>query len=363
MLLPLNLLLLLLPLSTGQQCAHFSHDVLISRLESHILKCLGSSISPITLSTLIERFGVNDFDRHQPLALVLFSNSSDVLHALSGAVASSLFGASRSSRTVQSIDFQELLESSRTSNFDIRQTIRVALATPLDACPDRNLFVLDNAQALDDAALPVLDLFLDPLNGKRAQYQHYVEGKTGRVYDCTNSVFLFLYKVRASRFPVKSMMSSNHWREYLVQQWTRSEGTIEEFTPEAFVGRLNDGVAVFLPGDDDSIDATFNQFKESNEWRQLCDVQLHDMEDKAIEVADSTKKYASAALAVIAETVAAKAFMISRAIAMISIPAFLLILTRAKRWNGDTKQRKRGTIHRRSSGSNNTRHRKKKVRK
>ncbi|CAI5723623.1 unnamed protein product [Peronospora destructor] len=362
------LLLLLLPLVLPKQCAHYSREVLTSRLESHILKCLGSATPPSALSTLTERFIANDFDRQQPLALVLFSNSSDLLHTLVGAVASSLFGASRSSYTVQSVDFQKLLEPSRTSNYDIKQRLHIALAKPLHSCPDRNLFVLDNVQVLDDAALPVLDVFLDPLNGKRAQFQHYVEGKAGRVFDCTNSVFLFLYKVTASHFQFdegeNSMMSSNYWREYLMQQWTRSEGIIEEFTPQAFVGRLTDAVAVFLPEEDDSIDVTYEQVRQSYEWRQMCKLQLYEVEGEAIEAGNSRRDSTTAALASITDTVAAAAPMIPGAIAMISIPAFLLILTRAKRWNGETtKLKKRGAIHRRSSDSNNARRKKRKIRK
>ena len=373
LLLPLLLLpLLLLPLVFGKECAHYAGEVLTSRLESHVQKCLGPATSSSALSTLTERFIANDFDRHQPLALVLFSNSSDLLHALVGAVASSLFGASRSLHTVQSVDFQELLEPSRTSNYDIKQRLRIALATPLHACPDRNLFVLDNVQVLDDAALPVLDVFLDPLNGKRAQFQHYVKGKTGRVFDCTNSVFLFLFKVTTGHFRFdeeeKSIMSSNYWREYLMQQWTRSEGIIEEFTPQAFVGRLTDAVAVFAPEGDDSIDTTYDQFRQSYEWRQMCKLQPYEVEDQASKVEDFTNDFTNdsttAALAAIADTVAAAAPLFPGAIAMMSIPAFLLILTRAKRWNGETtKLKKRGAIHRRSSDSNNARRKKKKMRK
>ncbi|CAH0490390.1 unnamed protein product [Peronospora farinosa] len=364
--LPLHLLLLLLlPLVFGKQCAHYSQEVLTSRLESHVLKCLGPVTSPSVISTLTERFIANDFDRHQPLALMLFSNSSDLLHSLVGAVASSLFGASRSLHTVQSVDFQELLKPSRTSNYDIKQRLRIALVTPLHACPDRNLFVFDNVQVLDDTALPVLDVFLDPLNGKRAQFQHFVEGKASRVFDCTNSVFLFLYKVTASHFQFSdeknSMMSSKYWREYLMQQWTRSEGIIEEFTPQAFVGRLTDAVAVFLPEGDNSIDATYDQFRQSHEWRQMCKLLLHEVEDRAI---GPTKASTTAALAAIADTIAAAAPMIPGAIAMIAIPAFLLVLTRAKRWNGEIRKlKKRGAIHRRSSDSNNARRKKKKMRK
>ncbi|RLN57609.1 hypothetical protein BBP00_00007424 [Phytophthora kernoviae] len=166
-----HLLLLLVPLATAQHCTHFSQDELLSRLESHVGECLGNDLSPSALSTLTENFVANDFDRRQPLALVLFSNSSDLLHSLSGAVASALFGTTRSPHTVQRVDFQALLEPPRASNYDMKRTLRSALATPLSACPQRNLFVLDNVQALDEASLPVLDVFLDPLNGKRAQFQ------------------------------------------------------------------------------------------------------------------------------------------------------------------------------------------------
>ncbi|KAI9910599.1 hypothetical protein PsorP6_011236 [Peronosclerospora sorghi] len=76
------LLLNLLLLITGQECAHHFQDDLISRLETHVSKCLGPSSSSSALSTLSERFIANDFDRHQPLALMAFSNSSELLHSL-----------------------------------------------------------------------------------------------------------------------------------------------------------------------------------------------------------------------------------------------------------------------------------------
>ncbi|KAG1697877.1 hypothetical protein DVH05_015831 [Phytophthora capsici] len=362
----LPLLALLLPLVSGQQCAHFSQDDLLSRLETRVSKCLGPSASTAALSTLTERFVSNDYDRHQPLALVLFSNSSGLLRSLSGAVASSLFGGSRSPHTVQHVDFQALLEPPRASNYDIKQTLRSALATPLGACPERNLFVLDNVQALDDAALPVLDVFLDPLNGKRAQFQHYVDGKASRVFDCTNSVFLFLFKIASTHSPLgeggDGSGSSNNWREFLMQQWTRSEGTIEEFTPQAFVGRLTDAVAVFPPDGDDTVDSSYEKFKQSREWRQVCELQSYEVDDGMVDNEDSTEDISSAALSLIAEHAVAAGSMISGALALLSIPAYLLVLTRAKRWNGDTTKQ-RGTIHRRrNSGSSSSNSKRKKRR-
>ncbi|KAG3117678.1 hypothetical protein PI124_g12674 [Phytophthora idaei] len=367
----LPLLALLLHAASGLQCAHFSQDDLLSRLETRVPKCLGPSASTSALSTLTERIVANEFDRRQPLALVLFSNSSDLLHSLAGAFGSSLFGASRTPHTIQIVDFQALLEPSRASNYDIKQKLRSALAAPLGACPERNLFVLDNVQALDDAALPVLDVFLDPLNGKRAQFQHYVEGKASRVFDCTNSIFLFLYKVAATHSPLdggeNGSGSSSKWREFLMQHWTRSEGTIEEFTPQAFVGRLTDAIAVFPPEGDDNTDTSYDEFKQSREWRQMCELQSNNAEDEADEAGDNTEIFSASALSLVAENVAAAAPMIPGAIAMISIPAYLLILTRAKRWNGETTKQ-RGAIHRRrnsgSSGSTgSTKRKRRKIRK
>ncbi|GMF24612.1 unnamed protein product [Phytophthora lilii] len=242
------------------------------------------------------------------------------LRALAGAVASSLFGATRSPHTVQSVDFGELLEPPRAANFDVKQTLRRALAAPLRACPERSLFVLHNVQALDDAALPVLDVFLDPLNGKRAQFQQHVEGQASRVFDCANSVFLFLYEVAANQSPLDGENGGN-WREFLMQQWTRAEGTIEEFTPQAFVGRLTDAVAVFLPEGDNGVDADYGEFKKSREWHQMCELRSYGQDDEPTEDEDSGEYLATAALSLIAENVAAAADPGS--IAMLSVPAFL----------------------------------------
>ncbi|KUF77997.1 hypothetical protein AM587_10009559 [Phytophthora nicotianae] len=336
----LPLLALLLSPALGKQCAHFSQDDLLSRLEYRVPKCLGPSVSSSALSTLTERFVANEFDRRQPLALVLFSNSSDLLHSLTGALASSLFGISRSPHTVQSVDFQALIEPSRTSNYEIKQRLRSALATPLGSCPERSLFVLDNVQALDDAALPVLDVFLDPLNGKRAQFQHYDESKASRVFDCTNSIFLFLYKIAANNSPL--------------------DGTIEEFTPQAFVGRLTDAIAVFPPDEDDSTGTSYDVFKQSREWRQMCDLQANYEEDEA----GGNEIITASTLSIVAENVAAATPVISGAIVMMSIPAYLLILTRAKRWNEETTKQ-RGHIHRRrnSGSSGSARRKRRKTRK
>ncbi|KAG7392036.1 hypothetical protein PHYBOEH_006512 [Phytophthora boehmeriae] len=335
----LPVLLLLVPLSRAQHCAHFSQDELLSRLESHVGECLGTDVSSSALSTLTENFVANDFDRRQPLALVLFSNSSNVLHSLSGAIASALFGATRSPHTVESVDFEALIESPRDSNYDMKQTLRSALATPLSNCPQRNLFVLDNVQALDDAALPVLDVFLDPLNGKRAQFQQFVDGRTSRVFDCTNSIFLFLYKVKSSQSSLTGMGKakglSSQWREFLMQQWTRSEGTTEEFTPQAFVGRLTDAVAAF-PAEPSDEDQVYNETTKSHRWRQLCELQPTGEDGEAIGVEISVGGFGAA------EVLSSVTFL--------AVPGYLLILTRAKRWNRETtKKQERGSIHRHSS--------------
>ncbi|KAJ8517418.1 hypothetical protein ON010_g18321 [Phytophthora cinnamomi] len=150
-----------------------------------------------------------------------------------------------------------------------------------------------------------------------------------------------------------------------MQQWTRAEGTIEEFTPQAFVGRLTDALAVFPPdGDEAAEDESYEAFKKTREWRQMCELQAYDKEDGDVGETDVTSAgdFAAAAMALVVDNVAAAAPMIPGAIVMLSIPAYLLILTRAKRWNGETtKQREWGAIHRRSGGSN-TRRKKRKTR-
>ncbi|CAI5740557.1 unnamed protein product [Hyaloperonospora brassicae] len=361
----LLLILRLLPLVLGQQCSHYSSDDLVARLESRVSKCLGPSASSTAISTLTERFVANDFDRNEPLALMFFSSSSDLMHSLAGAVASSLFGASRSFDTVQLVDFQTLLTPLRKSNYDIKQTLRSALATPLSACPERNLFVFDNLQALDEGALPILDVFLDPLNGKRAQFQQYIENTGSRVFDCSNSVFLFLYQdttkeyfsVDTTRDRLKFL---GNWQEYLMQQWARSERNVEAFTPQAFVGRLTDAVVV-VPPEHGHVDIVYEEFKQSREWRQMCELQIYAIDAGKDEVKAPTR---ATPLGFVAGNVASAAPMIPGVIAMILIPAYLLLLTRAKRWNGGAAEiRKRGATHGRTSSSSNARRKKRKTRK
>ncbi|KAL8002060.1 hypothetical protein Plhal703r1_c17g0081421 [Plasmopara halstedii] len=344
------LVLLLLQFSSSQKCAHYSHDELLTRLELHVTKCLGPSASISMLSTLTERFAANEFDRRQPLALVLFSNTSDLLQSLAGALASSLFGSSHTPHTVESVDFQALLENPRSSNHDIKHILRSTLVAPLDACPKRSLFILENVQALDDATLPVLDVLLDPLNGKRAQFQHYVEGQTSRVFDCTNTIFLFLYKISSQHFStVNGKVDFSEWRELLMQRWTRIEGSIEEFTPQALVGRITDAVAVFPSGKNDNAGMRYDEFKKSREWRHMCVMRSHYTEDKADEIEDTDKIFPTSTLSLVAKNMAA-ASTIPGMIVMMSIPAYLLILTRAKRWNIETVKERRIIHRRRNSG-------------
>ncbi|RLN98841.1 hypothetical protein BBJ28_00018279 [Nothophytophthora sp. Chile5] len=284
--------------------------------------------------TLRDRFAANEFDRCHPLALVLFSNSSELLDALAAAVASALFGSTRSPHTVQAVDFQQLLEPPRASNYDIKQTLRSALATPLRTCAQRSLFVLQNVQALDDAALPVLDVFLDPLNGKRAQFQQHVEGGASHVLDCTNSVFLFLYQVTSSHSPLDG--AGANWREFLMQQWTRSEGTMEEFTPQAFVGRLTEAVAVFPPeGEEADADGDAKDgVKRSREWRRTCELLPSVEEDDANETDGIGETFAAAAAfsLTVEEIISALTFL--------AVPAFFLVLYLAMCWTRETtKQR------------------------
>lgn len=189
------------------------------------------------------------FDRHRPLALALFSNSTVLLSSLASVVATALFGEHPSPHAVQIVDFAALLPAEPTvsTNHEIKQAVRSQLAAPLRACPHRSLFVVKNVQALDDAALPVLDVFLDPLNGARAQFQVHSAGRKSDVLDCTNSVFLFLFDVGGSAAPaLLDGGRASHWREFLMQEWTRRDAAIEEFTPQAFVGRLTEGIALMV---------------------------------------------------------------------------------------------------------------------
>lgn len=192
------------------------------------------------------------FDKQRPLALVAFSNSSRSLDALAGAFATALFADTGRQDGVRVLDLASLVPSvvDTSTNHDVKRQLRTALASLLTACPQRSLLVVENPQVLNDATLPVLDVFLDPLNGERAQLQlPDTDTGTGRgqLLDASSTVFLFLYKVDSAAFYDATVPT---WRDFLMAAWTRKEGLVEEFTPQAFVGRLTDGIELFASDED-----------------------------------------------------------------------------------------------------------------
>uniref|UniRef100_K3XC28 Uncharacterized protein n=1 Tax=Globisporangium ultimum (strain ATCC 200006 / CBS 805.95 / DAOM BR144) TaxID=431595 RepID=K3XC28_GLOUD len=240
---------LLLQLVDAQSCArHFENDELLTRLDTHFARCVDADEHHETLEIVKDRFTTNEYARQQPLAMVLFSNSTSLLHAFTGAIESALFGNAfaAASPNVQVLDFAQLLEQHRDgdTNYDVKNAVRRALSASLSACPDRNLFIMENVHVLDDATLPVLDTFLDPMNGVRAHFQQHNGGGATELLDCTNAVFLFHFHVNTAFDPHSPPQA---WRDFLMTKWTRKIGLVEEFTPQAFVGRLTEGVALFAP--------------------------------------------------------------------------------------------------------------------
>ncbi|TYZ60495.1 hypothetical protein PybrP1_006941 [[Pythium] brassicae (nom. inval.)] len=229
-------------LAEAGSCGHLS---LLDRLDDQLAICLGAQLHRAPLEEVSELVAANELDRQRrPLALVAFSNSTRALEGLAGAFATALFGDARDG--VRVLDLAALLPSVvvASTNYDVKQTLRAALADVLTACPKRSLVVVQNVQALDDTTLPVLDTFLDPLNGERAQLQ--VHG-SGAVLDAASAVFLFLFKSERAAFEAAAASGGRKatWRDFLMAAWTRREGLVEEFTPQAFVGRLTAGVALF----------------------------------------------------------------------------------------------------------------------
>lgn len=210
------------------------------------------------------------YDRQHPLALAAFSNSSQTLESFASAIATALFGDAPATRAnVQVLDMAQLVPQTlrASTNRDVKQQLRLALGTALAACPERSLFVVANVHVLNDATLPVLDTFLDPLNGKRAHFQqHAPSGGASRLLDASNAVFLFLFEVEPTEFALvdsasdlnasadssSSSRAKHTWRDFLMRTWTRREGLTEEFTPQALVGRLTDGVTLFTGDEHDA---------------------------------------------------------------------------------------------------------------
>lgn len=299
------------------------------------------------------------YDRQHPLALVAFSNSSRTLDSLAGAVASALFGEKPASRqSVQVLDFAQLIPSQllASTNHDVKQVLRAALASSLGACPERTLFIMENVQVLDGATLPVLDTFLDPLNGKRAHFQQHQSGGSSKLLDSTQSVFLFLYKVERAAFEqtAMKMLSPSHgsegdaasrklsqhkaWRDFLMAKWMRKEGFTVEFTPQAFVGRLTEGVTLFASDDQDdaavsdSSSDNSQQQQASRTWEQQCLAYRRSGSDDANETSDGELFFLQSHDDVLR-------------VALGLIPAFMLLYC-AKLWTQETavKRAKRGSI-------------------
>lgn len=248
---------------------------------------------------------------------------------------------------------EEMVGGARPSNYEVKQALRLALAAPLRSCPSRSLFVVRNVQALDDAALPVLDVFLDPLNGRRAQFQSL---------DCTNSVFLFLFQVEtavdadaadasgsanASRLWTENAggrSGAGAWREFLMRRWTRPAEThaAEEFTPQALVGRLTDGLALMSYWAPAQLE---DNETARNEWARACQFPLRADQDASDAAASEHAKDWAAALA----TPEAFVFLL----------AFLAVLLTAKNWNQETARKReratRGRITRHKAKGRKTR--------
>ncbi|GAB9470238.1 hypothetical protein Gpo141_00007489 [Globisporangium polare] len=344
----------------AQRCAHYKQDELLDRLDARLALCMDEQLHRDALESVKDRFATNEYDRQHPLALVAFSNSSKTLDALAGAVASSLFGEKPASRqsSVQVLDFAQLIPTQllASTNHDVKQVLRAALASSLGACPERTLFIMENVQVLDDATLPVLDTFLDPLNGKRAHFQQHQRGGSSKLLDSTQSVFLFLYKVERAAFEqtAMKMLSPSHgnevegdatpklsqhkaWRDFLMAKWMRKEGFAEEFTPQAFVGRLTEGVTLFASDDQDdaAVSDTTSDQQASRAWQQQCLAHKRngDGVDDANERSESELFLLQSRAGVL------------RAISWGLIPA-LALLYRAKLWTQETavKRAKRGPI-------------------
>ncbi|TMW61329.1 hypothetical protein Poli38472_012520 [Pythium oligandrum] len=212
------------------------------------------------LDRVKDRVIANEFDRpRQPLALVLFSNSSTVLDRVASALGTAfVHESSTASSAIQVFDAATLVD--HASNYDAKQTLRKALAVTLATCPQRSVFVMRNTQHLRGQRLPVLDVFLDPMNGARGQFH---DAATDRVLDTRHAVFIFLFE--SASLP----SSTTSWREFLFQQWQISDDDkasdmLEEaFTPQAMVGRISDGIV--LVGSTPVTSST-------RQWRETCDL-------------------------------------------------------------------------------------------
>uniref|UniRef100_A0AAV1TVU6 Uncharacterized protein n=1 Tax=Peronospora matthiolae TaxID=2874970 RepID=A0AAV1TVU6_9STRA len=184
------------------------------------------------------------------------------------------------------------------------------------------------SEALDEDALPVLDVLVDPLNGMRAQFQHYVKNEASQVFDPMISVFLYLYKATSTHFFHEDTSTRSglpgDWQEYLMQQWTRSKEEMEAFLPEVFIGRLIYAVIVCHPKMTTWIPYLRSSSKVVNGVE--CASCSYHVDQEEAEVGAATR---ASALDIVADNVASAAPMLPGAIRMKLILAYLLLLPRA----------------------------------
>ncbi|ETV82427.1 hypothetical protein, variant [Aphanomyces astaci] len=214
--------------------AYKSGNALADRVDElgSCLAHLGSNLADAIVSHEL------DYDRKTPLSIVLFANSTELLHRSSEILAATFFGhGSAATDRVFRLDIHEVIQS-MASKKAAHAAIHATLVNLVKRCPRRNMLVLENLHLVPQAWLPVLDVFLLPLSGKVATTKDdSTQETTSGLLDTLPTVFVFLFETHTS--PIAA--DGQHWKEYLDGKW-QFPGV--EFTPQALIGRLGHGMVV-----------------------------------------------------------------------------------------------------------------------
>ncbi|KAH9137873.1 hypothetical protein AeRB84_017581 [Aphanomyces euteiches] len=183
-----------------------------------------------------------DVDGQKPLSLLVFANTTEMLHDTSLVLASTFFGSHESDRLVR-LDLHEVIEREKGSKDKIQRVIHSTIVHLVQTCPRRSMLVLENVARVPQHLISLLDVFLLPLSGKIAHHDRWL--------DTLPTVFVFLFQTD------QPPASRDSWRDFMEQQWPY---TGVEFTPRALIGRIRDAVFINSTVDHSRCDFPPDQF-------------------------------------------------------------------------------------------------------
>ncbi|KAH9069286.1 hypothetical protein Ae201684P_004972 [Aphanomyces euteiches] len=198
------------------KCSAFAprNDAFVDRVDKMAPQCL-NFVDPHLADTMITH--ELDVDGQKPLSLLVFANTTEMLHDTSLVLASTFFGSHESDRLVR---------------LDLHECRRV-----------RDVACSSSKTSREQHLISLLDVFLLPLSGKIAHHDRWL--------DTLPTVFVFLFQTD------QPPASRDSWRDFMEQQWPY---TGVEFTPRALIGRIRDAVFINSTVDHSRCDFPPDQF-------------------------------------------------------------------------------------------------------